>query len=255
MVKPKKLLERLEEIGRSLANTPGALALLGLGSSGREVDRMDTYSDLDFFVLVETGYRQHFLNDLSWLGNVAPIAFQFMNTEEGYKLLFEDGIFCDFAVFEPDQFANAAYADGQIIWQALNAPKIDTRPAKSPTGRLKTKEWLLGEAITNLYVGLGRERRGEKLSAQHFIQGYAVDRITELAAYLFKPSPSPLDVFDPPRRFESRYPTMAPYLSQFIQGYEKNCESALAILNFLDYHFDINQPMKAAIIQLIQNDD
>ena len=41
----------------------------------------------------------------------------------------------------------------------------------------------LGEALTNLYVGMAREKRGEKLSAMRFIQGYAVDRLLELAEY------------------------------------------------------------------------
>ena len=42
-------------------------------------------------------------------------------------------------------------------------------------------EWSLGEALTNLYVGLSRLRRGEKLSAMRLIQYHAVDRILELS--------------------------------------------------------------------------
>jgi hypothetical protein len=34
--------------------------------------------------------------------------------------------------------------------------------------------------LTNLYVGLGRFHRGEKLSALRFIQHHAVDRFLEL---------------------------------------------------------------------------
>jgi hypothetical protein len=48
------------------------------------------------------------------------------------------------------------------------------RPVR-PVGQRKppTVEWLLGEALTCLYVGLCRYHRGEKLSAQLFIQHYA----------------------------------------------------------------------------------
>ncbi len=59
-------------------------------------------------------------------------------------------------------------------------------------------DWLLGEALTNLYVGLQRELRGERLSAMRFIQGYALDRLVALAGRLaapadngFHPTPSP----------------------------------------------------------------
>ncbi len=51
----------------------------------------------------------------------------------------------------------------------------------NPPAPPRTLDWLIGEILTNLYVGLGRFRRGEKLSACRFIQGYAIDRIVELS--------------------------------------------------------------------------
>ncbi len=48
----ERLLKRLDDIGRSLAGRPDALALIGLGSVGRELERLDDYSDLDVFVIV-----------------------------------------------------------------------------------------------------------------------------------------------------------------------------------------------------------
>lgn len=251
MNEPAKLVERLEDIGRSLANTPHALALIGLGSSGLEVERMDRFSDLDFFVIVETGFRGQFLEDLSWLSDIAPVSFQFLNTRDGYKLLFEDGIFCEFAVFEPQQLANIPFASGRIVWKAAGvSDDIAQSPHPSAPPEPKTVAFLLGEALTNLYVGLGREHRGERLSAMRFIQGYAVDRLVELSAFIETAASAHPDVFDTARRYEARFPTLAQHLPQFLQGYEKNCESAIAILNFLDYYFEINQPLREAIIEL-----
>ena len=43
------LLKRLDDIGQSLERSGHALALIGLGSVGVELDRLDSYSDLDFF--------------------------------------------------------------------------------------------------------------------------------------------------------------------------------------------------------------
>jgi len=54
---PEKLLKRLDDIGQELSKRPGALALIGLGSVGLERERLDTFSDLDFFVIVQAGYK------------------------------------------------------------------------------------------------------------------------------------------------------------------------------------------------------
>ena len=52
----EKLLQRLDAIGHALEQSGHALALIGLGSAGRETHRIDAYSDLDFFVVVEDGF-------------------------------------------------------------------------------------------------------------------------------------------------------------------------------------------------------
>jgi hypothetical protein len=62
--------------------------LLALGSAGLERQRLDRYSDLDFFVIVAQGYKVHYIESLDWLA-------------DGHKALMTDGIFCEFAVFEP----------------------------------------------------------------------------------------------------------------------------------------------------------
>jgi lincosamide nucleotidyltransferase B/F len=182
--KTAALLTRLHEIGQSVAASEGGLALLGLGSVGVERDRLDDYSDLDFFVVVEQGSKDRFLQDLDWLARIAPLAYAFMNTDDGYKVLFVDGIFCEFAVFEPEELKNAMYTGGLWVWRRDDfegaAQGEGKRPLSTPSA--SDPQRLLGEALTNLYVGLGRFHRGEKLSAMRFIQGYAVDRVIELAA-------------------------------------------------------------------------
>jgi hypothetical protein len=71
----ERLLQRLDDIGRSVAGAGNGLALIGLGSVGTELDRLDAYSDLDFFVIVKPGCQQAYLDDLSWLASIGPIAY------------------------------------------------------------------------------------------------------------------------------------------------------------------------------------
>ncbi len=67
MTPPEQLLGRLDAIAQALALRPYTLALIGLGSVGLELNRLDAFSDLDFFVIVEPGHRDDLLYDLSWL--------------------------------------------------------------------------------------------------------------------------------------------------------------------------------------------
>jgi hypothetical protein len=245
---PQSFLNRLDEIGRSLERSGYALALLGLGSVGLELDRLDSYSDLDFFVIVEEGYKHAYLDSLRWLGDVHPIAYSFLNTDDGYKVLFEDGIFCEFAVFEPDELTKIPFAPGRSVWKRPDVPDAISQPVFKPAPPSKRgREWLLGEALTNLYVGLNRDKRGEKLSATRFIQGYAVDRVLELAEYVEASKPAHRDPFVNERRFEQRFPDLTPQISIWMQGSEKNAESALAILSFLEERFEVNEAMAKAI--------
>lgn len=251
---PAILLERLTAIGKTLAATGRALALLGLGSVGLERERLDAYSDLDFFVIVSPGEKARFLTDLEWLSCIAPIAFVFQNTVDGYKLLFDDGIFCEFAVFEPQELANIPFAEGRIIWQADDFDARLCTPAKtSQPQEPRSATWCLGEALTNLYIGMGRYRRGEKLSAMRFVQGYAVDRVLELAHAIEPEQPIGRDPFTPERRFEQRFPGIAMLLPTFMQGYECTPASAAAILVFLEAHFEVNCAIADAIRALQPN--
>jgi hypothetical protein len=252
MKRPDLLLSRLNEIGESLSKRESALALIGLGSVGLELDRLDDFSDLDFFAIVKTGSKNNFLNDLSWLTDILPAAYCFKNTHDGYKFLYEDGIFCEFAVFDEDELKQAVFPAGRVVWKAEGVNEDIAIPRIPPQAHDKTHtvEWMLGEALTNLYVGLMREQRGEKLSAMRFIQGYAVDRILELAAQIHKAEAVHPDPFNAERRYEARYPDMAVVLPALAQGYDRNRESALASLNFLEMHFNVSPVMKRAISEL-----
>ncbi len=252
----ERLLQRLDAIAQSVADTGQALAVIGLGSVGPERDRLDAYSDLDFFVITRPGQHAVFMGNLDWLARVAPIAYAFQHEPHGYKLLFEDGVFCEFAVFDSShvpagEFAVGGWSSQAVpVWRAEDydvpfnvATPITQRPPRSA-------EWLVGEALTNLYVGLGRYLRGERLSAARFIQGYAVDRLVELSDRVEPPQPAHVDVYARERRYEQRFPQTAQNLPRWMQGYAGTVASAREILAFLDHHFEVNPAIKARILAL-----
>jgi hypothetical protein len=246
------LLGRLDAIAASLARSEHALALIGLGSVGTDLDRLDAYSDLDFFAIVERDHKDAFIADLTWLEEVAPIVFSFQNTREGHKVLFEDGIYAEFAVFYPEELATIPFAGARIVWRAegTDLPGLEMQV---PTPLVPhATEWLLGEILTNLYVGLTRLRRGERLSAARFIQGNAVDWVLQLCPLVEPALPAAVDPFDGARRFEQRFPQAALHLPRFVQGYDHSVESALAILEFLERHYPLNAAVKQQVLAAAQ---
>ncbi|MDD2929741.1 MAG: hypothetical protein PHP05_02460 [Sideroxydans sp.] len=249
--KPELLLDRLEEIGAVLARSGKALALIGLGSAGNETGRLDEFSDLDFFAIVENGHKYDFIDDLSWLSSICPVAFSYRNTRDGHKVMFSDDVFCEFAVFEFPELEQIPFAPGRIVWQRADVPDVLLQPAQHwQRQEERSIEWLMGEVLSNLYAGLSRQGRGEKLAAMRAIQVHAVERVLELAVRIETEAAAVRDIFAFERRYEQRYPDTARTLPRFMQGYQRNNESALAILDYLELHFEPNLAMVAAIRKL-----
>ena len=241
------LLQRLDEIVQSAIASGHALAVLALGSSGRELDRVDEYSDLDLWVIAEDGYQQSFLTNLDWIQAASPIIHRHKHGPTGYSILFEDGIFAEVDAFEVSDLATLGFTEARIAWKRPEIPDTIRFPNKPANPGQRALEELLGEALGNLYVGLGRFHRGEKLTAMRFVQVYAVDRLLEMAHLLETEQPYWPDVFGNERRFEKRFPGIAGALPKLLQGYERTPESAQAMLELLDAHFEINPALKQAI--------
>ncbi|MDX9690895.1 MAG: hypothetical protein RBT45_00470 [Acholeplasmataceae bacterium] len=228
---------------------PHILCFLGLGSLANQ-DRLDDYSDLDFFLIVEKGYKPAYLESLFWL-DVKKIAYQFRNTQDGYKVLYEDGVFLEFAVFEESELKTAEFSPGRILYM-----KEDFDPSlvdKESKERKYTEPlYRVGEILTNLYIGLLRDKRGEKASAFSFIQVYAMHHIYHLLPNLFKHEDVEVDPYVAERRIEFRVKGLENLLKAMMQGYDKNKESAQAILDFISSHYEVNKDLKKRIIELIQ---
>jgi hypothetical protein len=231
------LLERLDAIGRALRDSGHALALIGLGSVGLETQRLDAWSDLDFFAIVEPGHKARYLHRLDWLAAAHPLAWHFQNTADGHKALMADGVFCEFAVFEPEQLQSIPFAPGRVVWRRDDVGDHIATPRRPlPSATLPDEQWIVGEALSCLFVGLQRWHRGERLSAARFVQGHALDRLIELDALRHAPPPGappadpPADPFNRERRLEARQPSLAAELSALMPGYSMTPQAAVAML-------------------------
>jgi hypothetical protein len=251
MTVPQRLLQRLDDLGSVLAARGDAIALIGVGSVGVDVERLDEHSDLDFFAVVEDVAKQQYLDSIDWLEALCPVAFSFPNTIDGRKVLFEDGLFAEYAVFTLDELAQGSFSPGRVVWRRADAPSGLEVPKHVPgPSPHDTVEYQVNEALTNVYVGLHRDARGEKLSAMRFIQSLAVDRVITLLG-LLEPDAGPRqDAFAVERGVETRFDGALP-LAAMVPGYDRNREAAGAILAWLELHANVDPTMAKAIRDLI----
>lgn len=250
---PEALENRLSAIGSALEKSGRAYALLGLGSVGKEVSRLDQWSDLDFFAVVHEGSKSHFLENLDWLAAPCPLGYVFKNTPDGFKLLYQDGIFAEMAVFEPQELASIPFAEGRVIWSAPGFDRGRLIP-QNLSGRQWTPpsvDHALGELLTCLYVGMCRYRRGEKLSAWRFIQGYCLDRFLEIVTLTRKPENGFADPYSRDRRFEFLYPGEAAMLYKILAGYEGTPQAVEFFLEWIETVQPVNPWLLKAIKELI----
>ena len=237
-VTPRVLQDRLASLAKELSARDDALGLLALGSVGTETDRLDAWSDLDFFVLVSDGAKGRYIENLDWLAAAHPVVWHFQNTVDGHKALMADGVFCEFAVFEIHELGRIPYAPGRFIWRRNDVDEA-LACAKRPLPARHSPDWLIGEALSNLIVGLQRHARGEKLAAMRLIQVHALDGVLEFLETL-QPGPqdssAARDPFNVDRRIEMRSPQLAPALPIWAGGYEHTLPAALALLAALEAH-------------------
>lgn len=251
---PEQLLARLDDIAAALRRSGHALALIALGSVGLERHRLDRYSDLDFFVIVEPGCKARYIDRLDWLESASPLAWHYRNTVDGHKALSADGVFCEFAVFEPRELDAIPFAPGRIVWRRPDVEESIAVPRRPlPEARLPDEAWIVGEALSCLYVGLQRWHRGERLSAARLVQGHALDRLIELDALRAANDASAVSVdpFSRERRLEQRRPALAAELPRLLPGYAATPQAALAILAALErLGAAVDPSMKSAVGEL-----
>jgi hypothetical protein len=248
---PQRLLARLDDLAAVFRERGDVVALLGLGSVGRDLERLDEHSDLDFFVVADDGAKGRYLSDIDWLEAVGPVVYSFANSVAGRKVLWADGLYAEYAIYTFDELRAGSFFGARVVWRRPDAPdglEQAGRPlAASP---YDTPEYQVGEALTNLYVGLHRELRGERLAATRLIQTHAIDRLLtflDLTGHAARPRQDPFAI---ERGAETRFTPEALPLAAMVQGYERNREAALAILEWLEARVEVSRVLADAVREL-----
>lgn len=185
--------------------------LVAVGSMAAVDYQPDEWSDHDFYLVVEAGHQEYFRNNMQWLPRFEEISFFFRETEHGVKAVYKNGHLLEFAVFDPDELFLARVNRYRILLDKCDIEermkKVRERTEGNCGDAIPDNRFLAGEFLTNLLVGTGRFRRGEKISANFFIKQSAMENLLKL---IKKNIPAEngdiLDNIDHRRRFEFVWP-------------------------------------------------
>ncbi len=235
----ERSLNRMDEIVGYFSGFHGVLAVAAYGSNAFR-ERFDDHSDLDFLVLVEPAVKDEILGRASRLETLCPVVALQIQHGDAVKLLFSDGVFCDFGVVTPDQLGTFFHGAGRYLWRkdGWNGTELG---ANEPPGT--AVDDLLLSTLFHLYIGLLRLAWGEDAAAFYEIQVTAAGNLLAIL------EGEKADAFSPLRRAEGLL--FKEILRGIMPGYDHTFEATEAILTYIPRAED--HPLYKAVRELTAN--
>lgn len=200
-----RFIKYSESLIDSCKQNPKIIGLVLVGSTA-ETERVDEWSDHDFFVITESNDQEPLRRNLSWLPNSEEIAFWFRETEHGLKVVYNSGEVLEFAIFDCDELRGCTVNHHRL---AYGNDEVE-RALSTAINRMP--EVVIGDDLADfrhflsvLVIQVGRARRGELLTAGQGIRGTAATALLKVLTRCL-PHDRQLDKLDVSRRFEFAHP-------------------------------------------------
>jgi len=195
------------------------IGLVAVGSMAERNYLPDEWSDHDFYIITHPGQQNYYRSNYDWLPDPGEIAWVFPETEHGVKVIYRDGHLVEYAVFDLQEL-NVAKANRFRVLIDKGGVQQAMAAVASATIEWSTKstdQYLAGQFLTNLLVGIGRYRRGERMSAHKFIKGSAPGYLVTLfSRHVCSADPNLVDNIDSTRRFERTHPELGRELERLM---------------------------------------
>jgi hypothetical protein len=174
--------------------------------STAETERVDEWSDHDFFVITESNDQEPLRRDLSWLPNSEEIAFWFRETEHGLKVVYRSGEVLEFAIFDCDELRGCTVNHHRLAYGNEEVQSaLSTATSRLPDAVVGDDLADFRHFLSVLVIQVGRARRGELLTAGQGIRGTAATALLKVLTRRL-PYDRQLDKLDVSRRFEFAHP-------------------------------------------------
>jgi hypothetical protein len=151
------------------------------------------------------------------------------------KGVYDDGHLIEYAVFAPDEIAQARLNRTRVLFDRAD---VTARVAEVVAGTpdleaadAESDDYLHGQLLTALLVGVQRHRRGEHLSGIDFVHRFALRHFLVLVArHVAAARPEARDNLNPFRRVEQAYPAVGAELARVFATGDLE-ETALGLLD------------------------
>jgi hypothetical protein len=226
-----------ERLCQTLERDARILALVALGSMAQP-ERIDQWSDHDFWVVTRPESQDTLLTDLSWLPDAADIVLALRQAPQYYTVFYRSGHISEFAVFTPQQLTQGKTNAYRILFDRKHITEqvqaIYERTGREPQGA-EHDALLCGNFLVHIWMGVQRSRRGEVLSAYGYLTHAALnDLLLLLMRHVPTPQPALRDSFDPRRRFEQLYPAIGAAFHRIL--HHDLATIAVGLLDIADLH-------------------
>lgn len=191
---------RLVALAESDERVQGVV-LLG---SGADTGRIDEWSDHDLALVVDVDAADEFRADAAWLPDATQLAAVGREWHDGFKGVFDDGRVIEYAVTDLDALRTFPLTSANVLFDRGGVREaVDQAAHGSSTRVVSTAEGLAAAFLVQVLVGVGRVRRGERLSGGHIVRGEAALTLLDLRLTVSLPGVQHPDAFDGWRRIES----------------------------------------------------
>lgn len=201
-----------EALAARARDTPGLQAVVLLGSASEAGSELrDSWSDHDFYALLEPGREFDLRRSLPFLPQQDRIVLIAREGERGFSVLYDDGHLFEFGVGTVDEIGAVRLSRFQVLADTADAgaafAAAAVRRATLPTD--ETAADAAGLALVKLLIGYGRAVRGEIVSGGVFVRHHAVHWFAVAIRHRSPAKAAWADPFDPLRRFERDHPDIA----------------------------------------------
>jgi hypothetical protein len=197
-------LDHLVQIARTRDDVQG---LVAFGSTA-DRNRVDEWSDHDFAWITTAGAQDRYRHDLSWLPDHERIVLSVVEHHGGVKVVYDEGRRLEFGIADVEAFSTWAGAPAEVLVGDAAVHDATARVvARRPEGDVDAaREVRL--MLTQIHSGVGRTRRGEKLSGSGLVRFEAVNHLARALAARLPGDTTRLDPLDPRRRFDHVHPEL-----------------------------------------------
>ncbi|MBN9153384.1 MAG: hypothetical protein J0J05_05320 [Microbacterium sp.] len=183
------------------------VVLLG---SGADASRIDEWSDHDIALIVRGDAVADLRASVRWLPDGERLVAVGQEWHDGFKAVFDDGRVVEYAVTDIPGLATFPLAAARVVLDRGGvSDAVAGAIASTRTRLVSAPDALAAALLVQLLVGVGRLRRGERLSAGNVIRSEAALSFIDLWLAVCHPGESHPDPFDGRRRIERVDPEVA----------------------------------------------